>query len=193
MSRASALTSRASALGLHAPALGAHIAFANTYSYVGTAAESTPEIRALHAYAASLIAGQGVQLYVDWHSYGRLVLYRSSSPPLLLFPRANLTHPSTIAWGYTSTAHPSQARFRTLGNAFATAVRAVRGTAYTVQQAIQLYVTSGTSRDHFAGGLNVPNSFTIELPTNTFVLPAGEILPVVRETWEGVVALLKVL
>lgn len=141
-------------------------------TYKGTAAESTPEIRALHAYAASLIAGQGVQLYVDWHSYGRLVLY---------------------PWGYTSTAHPSQARFRTLGNAFATAVRAVRGTAYTVQQAIQLYVTSGTSRDHFAGGLNVPNSFTIELPTNTFVLPAGEILPVVRETWEGVVALLKVL
>jgi carboxypeptidase A4 len=140
--------------------------------YKGTAASSTPEIKNLITYSKNLASTTGIRLFLDWHSYGQLFLY---------------------PWGYTCSTNPNSTHYRTLGNAFATALRAVRGTSYTVEQSCQLYITSGTSNDYHLSAFGTTDAFAVELPSNSFVLPASSITPVVTETWAGLLAMLKLL
>ncbi|KAH8822888.1 zinc carboxypeptidase [Flagelloscypha sp. PMI_526] len=139
--------------------------------YKGTAVASTSEIKGLQAFSQALIAGKGITLYIDFHSYGQL----------FLFP-----------YGYDCTTNPDSSYYETLGGVFKTAVKASRGTTYTVEQSCTLYTTTGASDDYHYGTLGVWDAYTVELPSTTsFVLPATSILPVAKESWAGVLAMLK--
>jgi hypothetical protein len=50
----------------------------------------------------------------------------------------------------------------------------------------------GAADDYALGAANIPYSYTWELPgggTGGFNPPASEIIPVVTETWDGIVAM----
>jgi hypothetical protein len=126
----------------------------------------------LTAFSQKLVNSTGIDLFVDFHSYGQLFLYPT---------------------GYSCAVNSDSAHYKSLGSTFNTALRAVRGTSYTVEQSCTLYITTGASDDWHYGVLGVHDAFTIELPsTSSFVLPPTSILPVGQETWAGVLALLKV-
>jgi len=140
-------------------------------TYKGTKFESEPEIQGLSAFSQKLIDSTGIKLYIDFHSYGQLLLY---------------------PWGYECTVNPEGPYYQAVGNTFATALGTVRGTTYTIEQGCTLYKTTGASDDFHYGTLGVHDAYTVELPgTRGFVLPAKEILPIARETWEGIFAVLK--
>jgi hypothetical protein len=77
----------------------------------------------------------------------------------------------------------------------AAAIRAVSGTTYTYGPACStLYATTGDSTDYTDVPGNSTYSYTYELRDTGrygFSLPATQIQPTVRETWEGVVSMLK--
>ncbi|TFK98009.1 hypothetical protein BDV98DRAFT_553550 [Pterulicium gracile] len=142
-------------------------------TYKGPSVASTTEVKALQAFSQNLMSRTGIKLFIDFHAYGQLFLYPT---------------------GYSCTPHPNSSYYQNLGNTFDRAVRASRGTTYSVEQACTLYLTTGASDDWHYGTLNVTNAFTVELPSrSSFVLPASSILPVAQETWPGVLALLKAL
>ena len=128
-------------------------------TYVGPRAFSEPEVRAVR----DLVARQHFDGVLSYHSYSQLVL----------FP-----------WGYTVDPVEDEAdhdEMRDLAREMARLIRAVHGTAYTPQQASQLYLTAGDTADWTYGEFGVP-SFTIELrPASAldggFLLPAAQIGP----------------
>lgn len=135
----------------------------------------------------------GIKLFIDFHAYGQLFLYREHASHRTFMVLSADSSRST-ATGYSCTPHPNSSYYQNLGNTFDRAVRASRGTTYSVEQACTLYLTTGASDDWHYGTLNVTNAFTVELPSrSSFVLPASSILPVAQETWPGVLALLKAL
>ena len=89
----------------------------------------------------------------------------------------------------------NDAQHRSLATAAAAAIRAVSGTRYTIGPACStLYATTGDSTDYTDAVGNATYSYTYELRdtgTYGFTLPANQIQPTVRETWEGVVSMLK--
>lgn len=113
-----------------------------------------------------------IQAYVDFHSYGQLILY---------------------PWGYIEEAPENGDELQAVGEAIAAGINAYNSsTVYTVGvSSITIYPTSGDTTDWVYGALGVPLSFTIELPDYGygFTLPAEYIEPIVRETFEGIRAL----
>lgn len=75
-----------------------------------------------------------------------------------------------------------------MGEQFADAIRAVRGTNYRVgNSASLLYITYGDSKD-YAATLGIPLTYILELPgggNNGFDLPPENITDVVFETLHG--------
>lgn len=121
-------------------------------TYHGAAPGSEPEIQAVQSYMATLFPDQrgpnltdaapldATGVYIDLHSYGRLIL----SP-----------------WGFTRTAPANGAGLQTLGRKWA------YYNGYTPQPAIDLYVTDGASKDYAYGVFGVPG-YTWELGTAFF-------------------------
>jgi hypothetical protein len=121
-------------------------------TFRGPSAASEPETQAAISYARSIFPDQkgpnptdpapvtATGVYIDIHSYSQLVLW---------------------PWGYTSTVAPNGNAMQTLGRRFAWYNN------YTPQQAIELYITDGTTDDFMYGDLGVA-AYTFELGTSFF-------------------------
>lgn len=110
-----------------------------------------------------------IAAYIDFHSYGELLLY---------------------PWGYIEEAPENEEELQSLGEAIAAAISAYNPSAdYIVGvSSITIYPTSGDTTDWLYGALGVPLTYTIELPGRGygFLLPVEDIEEVVKETFEGV-------
>jgi carboxypeptidase T len=131
-------------------------------TYVGPRAFSEPETQAVR----NLVGRELFRGVITYHSYSQLLLY---------------------PWGYTSEPIPDKAA-RTgmveLAGRMQRLIQDVHGSAYTPEQASQLYPTAGDTTDWTYGEYGIP-SFTIELRPSSqseggFILPASQIAP----TWE---------
>jgi hypothetical protein len=117
-------------------------------TYQGPAAFSAPEARAVRDFLTSRVVGgvQQIRAYMTFHEFGRLVMW---------------------PYGYTTTDRPADmtvddlAMLRKIGRAMA------NSNGYTPQQASDLYISSGTSRDYAFGTYRIP-SFTIEMSTDDY-------------------------
>ncbi|HPC82278.1 MAG TPA: M14 family zinc carboxypeptidase [Thermoanaerobaculaceae bacterium] len=121
-------------------------------TYRGPSAGSEPEVQAIQAYVASLFPDQrgpadtdpappdATGLLITLHSYGGLVLW---------------------PWGFTSTPAPNGTALQTLGRKLA------YFNAYTPEQSVTLYPTSGSTDDWSYGELGIA-SYTIEMGTQFF-------------------------
>ncbi len=120
--------------------------------YRGPSPTSEPETQAVQDYLSAQFPDQrgpnlndpapddATGIYLDIHSYGRLVLW---------------------PWGFTSTPSPNGTQLQTLGRKFA------YWNHYEPQQAIGLYPTDGTTDEFAYGDLGVA-SYTFELGTTFF-------------------------
>jgi carboxypeptidase A4 len=138
-------------------------------TYRGRAQGDQPEMRGMISQIQSLTGGQGIKLYIDWHSYGQYIL---------------------TPYGYSCSAVASnQAQHDSLAAGTGNAIRAVGGTRWTTGPSCRtLYATSGSSTDYIGDVAGAEYSLTIELRdtgANGFVLPASQILPSGREQWAG--------
>ncbi|KAI1773612.1 hypothetical protein F4818DRAFT_442919 [Hypoxylon cercidicola] len=116
-----------------------------------------------------LAAGRGIKLYIDWHSYGQLIL---------------------TPYGYSCTAAASnQAKQSTLSRGTASAIARPYGTRFTAgPTCATLYVANGGSNDYVTDVNNAELGWAIELRDtgrNGFTLPADQIMASGIEAWEG--------
>ncbi|MCB2149595.1 MAG: carboxypeptidase [Deltaproteobacteria bacterium] len=121
-------------------------------TYHGMFATSEPEIQAVEAYMEMIFPDQreddrdspapaeATGIYIDVHSYGKLVLW---------------------PWGSTGDLPPNATQLQTLGRKFA------YWNDYSPEQAIGLYPTDGTSDEHAYGHLGVA-SYCFEVGTSFF-------------------------
>ncbi|XP_046389814.1 carboxypeptidase B-like [Ischnura elegans] len=134
--------------------------------FAGDKAFSESEARALRDYV--LANAKNAKAYLTLHSYGQYLLY---------------------PWGYDESLPDDWRDLDDLGNAMNDAIKAVRGTEYTVGSSGQaLYPAAGASDDWSKGVAGVKYVYTVELPGGGFYgfdLPASEIKPVVEETLQG--------
>ncbi|KAI6379384.1 hypothetical protein MCOR25_001972 [Pyricularia grisea] len=147
-------------------------------TYKGLAAGDTPENTGLISQINTLRSGRGISLYIDFHSYGQYIL-----------------------WPYGDDCQrvdPAETRWQALATTARTAIRAVSGTTYTIGNSCRtLYMTTGDSTGYLAGTAGATYAYTYELRpgsgsgTSGFVLPAAQIQPTVRETFEGVKVMLQ--
>ena len=125
--------------------------------YRGPSSFSAPETRAFRDFVASRVVGgmQQIRTAISFHTTGRLVLY---------------------PYGYTHTDVPSDmdATDHRTFVAMAKAMAATNG--YKPEQASDLYISSGTSRDWLYGRYRI-FSFTFELSPNTAAYPSDESIP----------------
>jgi len=136
-------------------------------TYCGTGPFSEPEIKFVSSFVLSNLPFEGA---IDYHSYSQLILR---------------------PYGWTQTPPPNDAIPKAAGDAYATAIRNTSGLIYVSQPAWQLYDTSGTSRDWFGSGANIPRGYTIELRDTGnfgFQLPPEQIIPTGEENWAGIKA-----
>lgn len=129
--------------------------------YRGPSRFSAPESRALRDFVISRVlpGGQQIRTAISFHTTGRLILY---------------------PYGYTMTDVPddmSPLDQRTFV-AMAKAMAATNG--YKPEQASDLYISSGTSRDWLYGRYRI-FSFTFELSPNTAAYPSDESIPTETE------------
>lgn len=133
--------------------------------YCGVAPFSEPETQVIDKFAKSILPLNG---FIDYHAYSQLVLR---------------------PWGYTRTPPSNDAVQKSVGDAYAAAIKATTGLTYTSEPSWNLYITTGCVDDYFKGYLSVPLAFTVELrPTGSnpgFVLPPAQIVPTGEENWAG--------
>lgn len=96
-------------------------------------------------------------------------------------------------WGYIEEAPENGDQLQEVGDIIAAAISSYSpSTVYTVGvSSITIYATSGDTTDWAYGVAGIKLPYTIELPDHGygFLLPAEDIEPVVKETFEGVRAL----
>jgi len=133
-------------------------------TYCGTAPFSEPETKSVSEWAKSLGRVLG---YIDWHSYGQLILR---------------------PFGWTSTPPPNNNALVTLGARMRSAIQSVHGKLYSNEGSWELYFTTGSSDDWCYEKMNVTLSYTIELRDTGrygFVLPRAEIIPTGQEAFQA--------
>ncbi|KAL6709267.1 hypothetical protein ACN47E_001674 [Coniothyrium glycines] len=143
-------------------------------TYRGLAPGDTPENQAVDSLSARVAAqGRGIRSFVDFHSYGQLIL---------------------TPYGYTCDPLPeSLPRMLQVAGGTARAMEAAstRNSTYEFGPGCQiLYFSTGNSRDHHYGVYGANHSWTMELSPQDqagggFVLPPEQIWPVVKEQWAG--------
>ena len=125
--------------------------------YRGPSAFSAPETRALRDFVDSRVVGgrQQIRAGISFHTTGRLVMW---------------------PYGYTLTDIPSDlaAKDHKVFVAMGKAMAASNG--YKPQQASDLYISSGTSRDWLYGRHRI-FSFTFEMSSNGAAYPSDESIP----------------
>jgi len=134
-------------------------------TFRGPSSQSSPEIKALLAYASAL---SRIVFFLDIHSYGALFL---------------------SSWGYTYD-YPPPADYAIMDSVMQvarTSIRNVRGNVYTIGSGANvLYLVSGGSKDYFYGTRGVLPSFTLEILGNNFTPPPTQIMPMAEDIWAGV-------
>jgi murein tripeptide amidase MpaA len=160
--------------------------------YRGPAAFSEPESRNIRHLFDTY---PSIRYYVDVHSFGELLLYSwGDDDNQSVTPAQNFANPAFN--GIRGT--PGDTAYREfiptldertavgLANRMHTALTAVRGKTYTVQQAVGLYPTSATS-DDYAFSRSIADAlkgkvyaYTFEFSTE-FVPPNAEMVNVVRD------------
>ena len=174
-------------------------------TYVGPRAASEPETRNV---IWLLDRFPGIRYFVDLHSYGETILHswgtdeNQSRRPRMNF--RNRTYDGTRGRihdeGYREYIAPADAaRAVRMGRRMASAIRAVRGRAYRVQQSVGLYPTAGASDDYCYSRHLVDRrkgkilAFTIEWgrsrASTPFHPPYPEMRKVMREVSAGLLAL----
>jgi hypothetical protein len=137
-------------------------------NYMGPSAGSEPEVKALMSGFQKL---DNVIAAVDFHSFSQLILR---------------------PYGWTQNRSPDEAAFTKLGEVIKADIAKPKGTKYTNQRVVDLYVASGGSNDWWYGigtakGKQKPYGIAIELPpafafgASGFVLPPAQIVPVGNE------------
>jgi carboxypeptidase T len=147
--------------------------------YKGPSAFSEPETRNVRWL---LDVHPNIMAMIDIHSYDNDLLYPwGDGPDQETSPGGqDYLPPADLDW-YTS-----------VGNSVQSAIRSVRGTAYSVKQSIQLYPTSGTSMD-YAFSRSFVNSkdtkvYAYTLETGTEFQPTYTVaLPIMNEVAAGLV------
>lgn len=141
--------------------------------YHGPEPWSEPEVVAVRGLTESLTTRiGGVGAYLDFHSFGQLVL----SP-----------------WMYTLTPPPNAEFLNGNGQLISDAIFAVHGVRYRSGQGSQiLYIAAGTAHDWAYGELGTA-AWGIELRGNNFVLPPDQIVPTGEENLEGILELCEAL
>lgn len=135
-------------------------------TYAGPSAFSEIEARNLRDILDKVdnIAG-----FVSVHSYGQYLFY---------------------PYSYNNVVPANWKFLEEIALAAGAAISAVNGTKYQIGASTQvLYPAAGCSDDWAMGGAGIDIVLTFELPgggSQGFDLPASRILPVVKETWEGV-------
>jgi carboxypeptidase T len=135
-------------------------------TYRGEGPFSEPESSALR----DLARREGVELHVDFHAYGQLVL----------FP-----------WNHSSRRTDDHARLAAIGDTMASAIFDAHGTRYRLIRGVELYPAAGTMTDYMYGEAEAL-SYTIELRPKSgsgFVLPPDQIKPTCDEGFAAVLAL----
>lgn len=131
-------------------------------TYRGPSAFSEPELSGFRDFLGTI---PPVKAFVDFHSYGQLILW---------------------PWSYTTTTAPGNSWLQSTGNAMKQAISAATGFNYTAGQgSTTLYIASGSSKDYFYDRFDCP-SYTIEVRDTGqtgFLLPADQILPTQIENW----------
>jgi hypothetical protein len=143
-------------------------------TYRGLAPGDTPENKAMDGLSAKLATtGVGIRSFVDFHSYGQLIL---------------------TPYGYSCDPLPeSLPRMLEVAGGTARAIMAAseQNSYYEFGPGCQiLYFSTGNSRDHHYVAHGANHSWTMELSPQDqagggFVLPPDEIWPVVKEQWAG--------
>ncbi len=136
----------------------------------GGAQADAPETAALARWLHATQAAQGIQLYVDYHSYGELFM---------------------TPYGYTCERQPARsAELLRLAEGAATAIYGVHGTFFQWGGICSmLYKSTGSSVDYVHEAVGAAHSFTSELRDmgqTGFVLPPAQILPGCEEAFAGV-------
>ncbi|KAK8075901.1 hypothetical protein PG994_003173 [Apiospora phragmitis] len=148
-------------------------------TYRGAAPSDAPENAGFDAFVRHVRDGQGIKLYIDWHSYGQQ----------LLFP-----------FGYAETLYaPELGKWTKAASMVSEAIRdsSSSETTYTFgPSGANLYATSGSAPDHVYSVGRAAWSFTVELRDTGrfgFVLPPELIRPAAEEMWAGQKVLLALL
>ncbi|KAF2013125.1 zinc carboxypeptidase [Aaosphaeria arxii CBS 175.79] len=142
-----------------------------SYDYKGEAPSDAPETQGLDSLVRKLKANSGIELFVDWHSYGQYIL----SP-----------------YGYNETLYaPELAKWTRAASYISREIRdsSTAGATYTFGPCgATLYRTTGSATDHIYAIGGADFSYTIELGDTGhygFVLPPDQIRRVVEEQWAG--------
>ena len=117
-------------------------------TYRGPSAFSTPEDRAMRAFMAGRVVGgrQQIRAAITFHEYGRLVMW---------------------PYGYTMTNVPGDMTAQDRSALVVIGKRMAATNGYRPQQASDLYVTSGTSRDYQYGVYRI-FAYTFELSAKDY-------------------------
>ncbi|KAL1501714.1 hypothetical protein ABEB36_006995 [Hypothenemus hampei] len=144
-------------------------------TYAGPEPFSEPESQAVRNWLLSVGLLLDIKLYLSFHSFGEYILY---------------------PWSYQQTLTDNADVLHQLGVRAAEAIEANSdiGSHYEVNSsAIGLYIASGVTSDWMKGSHGVNLSYIFELPNGDapfwFMIPARQILPVVRETFAGIRAM----
>jgi carboxypeptidase T len=125
--------------------------------YRGPSRFSAPETRAFRDFVANRVVGgrQQIRTAISFHTTGRLVLY---------------------PYGYTYVDVPADMSLRDHRTFVAMAKTMAASNGYKPEQASDLYISSGTSRDWLYGHYRV-FSFTFELSPSSAAYPPDEAIP----------------
>jgi len=130
-------------------------------TFIGTSGLSEPEAQTV----ANLLDEHPTDVYLDVHSYGRLILK---------------------SWAYTNTPHPRNAELDVVGQLMYEATKNARGTTYRYGGNEFLGPASGCTQDYLPA--DVGFGFTYEMRGRSFAPPASDILPGCEELFAGLVA-----
>jgi len=136
----------------------------NLEIYRGPKAASEPEVKVIKSLTDD--PNRHFRVQIDYHNYSELILY---------------------PWGYQSDAAPDMQTIQPLAQRMSDAIKKVSGEIYRAQQAINLYLTTGSSSDYAYGTNKVAVPLVVEMrPTCCeFQIPESQIDITNRENWAG--------
>ncbi|HLG16990.1 MAG TPA: M14 family metallopeptidase [Blastocatellia bacterium] len=139
-------------------------------TYRGPAPESEPELKAIKTLLDD--PRRHFRAQIDYHNYSQLVLY---------------------PWGYQAEPSADSGTLGMLAKQMAEEVFKVDRKTYRPEQAISLYVTTGSSLDYQYAVNRVPAPFVVEMRPLCciFNVPEDDIPRINEENWAGAFALLK--
>jgi len=159
--------------------------FVNPF-FLGSAAGNVPENVGLREFVESTAKKNGLKLYIDWHSYSQLLMYRKYFYAII-WATSNLY----LAYGYScSEPNKKSTEFNNIAKGAVAAIKAAFGTTFQYGPICQtIYQVSGGSCDYVNDVVKADYTFTLELRDTGrygFVLPPAQIKPSAIETFEGV-------